>query len=428
MEIDPQASACTMASASTALVLFSLDKTDKTSMHAGQDGRTKEPNSAATAIALPDSGALDSSSDSSSTATLSSPTLPPIKPRAYYCVTRLPRGEIEHRAAMGRCTYCDDENHSRTTCASGRLMRRVPKRVLNERLGRSVCPFCGDPDHDKHCKATCPLRIMLQEVLDAKEEAYRNSTLKPTEARTQRTAADALILALERQTERKFSSYAPGPRFNNRPSRTQRSDWRGFSERGEQRKHGNGQDADQHMPYNQPPRKKVYLKRPPMSKTNAPWRIGLVHSVPMSVPEEDPFCVPTSTRVAEQDQVDLIDLDIAPPSPPSASSSNSLSGSDSDSNNSATSTPFTTPEKSNNVPSGTNFKRLSCDLSPPPLLNLLDTDVTEVVWNNIFIPPSNVAKGSEQNLVTTPDIIPEESGAGEDLIDWGIDDLDLECK
>lgn len=433
MANDLQASACTGTSTSTALVLFAPDKTgktDKTDTQDGQDGRTKEMESTP---CTPDNGEPDGlSSESSSTATPSSPSLPPVKPRAYYRVTRLPPGEIEHRAAMGRCTYCDDDTHSRTTCASGRLMRRVPKRVLNTRLGRSVCPFCGDPDHDKHCKATCPLRIKLQEVLDAKEAAFRSNDVAA--ARSQPTAADAIIAALERQSERELASCAfPPPRYNNRrtsasASRTQRSDWRGFSYnvREQERKHGygqdkyqdKGQDQDRDFTHNQPPRKKAYIRRPPMSKTNAPWRAGLVHSVP--VPEADPVVHIHTAAKHDQDQVDLIDLEMDT-SPPSDGSTDSST--DSDENNSASSTPLTTPEKEAvNVPSGTNFKRLQGDkgkLAPPPQFNLLDTEVTEVVWKNIVIPPFNVA---------IPETAPEEDyGGGEDLIDWGIDlDLDME--
>lgn len=384
---DQQASACI----STAVVLVSQDTTDT---HNTQDNQALEPVAAATTMP-----AMSPTSESSPP-TPSSPSPAPARPRAFYRVTRLPRGEIEHRAAMGHCTYCDDEVHSRTTCASGRLMRRVPKRVLDQRLGRSVCPFCGDPDRNKHCKATCPLRLELQEALDAKEAAFRNNNLHPAEARARRTAADATIEAIERQTERALPPPPPRP---SHPNRADRSDWRGRGEQDEEagpEEHHDQQDCK----HTTPPKRKTYIKRSPMSKTNAPWREDMVPSV--LVPEIDP-AGRTSPAGPATEHHDLIYLGTLP-------------------HTTSAGNPFATPTDTLDVPSGTS------QAGEMPPLNLLDTEVTEVVWDNIVILPNvasdseqtsqgtreNMEEGDERSDFTIPEDTPEASDL-EDLIDLG---------
>ncbi|KIH93729.1 hypothetical protein SPBR_09166 [Sporothrix brasiliensis 5110] len=363
---DAQASAWT--DPGTALVLFSQD-TMTDDVHGSEAHQTLVPATSFSSVAL------DSPSAPSSPRPCSPPSSPPprsattptpaplARPKAVYRVTRLPRGEIERRVAMGRCTYCDDDSHTRTTCASGRLMRRVPKRVLNLRLGHSVCPFCGDPDRDKHCKATCPLRIELQAALDAKEAEFRSGhlddggdTRNPTEARAQRTAADAVMAAIERQTEQaRAAAVALG-----RSTRTERLDWRGGVE-----DNGHAGDSEDQQPEgaSRPaavPKKKAFVKRPPMSKTNAPWRAVIVRSVPVVEAETE-----TETETGQTEQpYDLIDLCttlpvFAPPSSPSTTSSE--------------------------VTGGASVATSVVDKLLPPL-NLLDTEVTEVVWDNIVIP------------------------------------------
>ncbi|CAK7235752.1 hypothetical protein SCUCBS95973_009373 [Sporothrix curviconia] len=121
------------------------------------------------------SSTYSSSSSSSSSSSFSPPTPTPSPPRhkAFYQVTRLDPAEIARRMALGICTYCADDSHSRRMCAQGRLMRKVTKAQLDQRLKRCVCPICGDPEEDKHCKQTCPRRVHVQAILDAKQDAWR---------------------------------------------------------------------------------------------------------------------------------------------------------------------------------------------------------------------------------------------------------------
>ncbi|ERS96953.1 hypothetical protein HMPREF1624_06280 [Sporothrix schenckii ATCC 58251] len=418
---DVQASAWT--DPGTALVLFSRD-TMTDDVHGSEAHQTLVPATSFSSVTLDSPSAPSSprpcspiSSPPLSSATTPTPA-PLTKPKAVYRVTHLPRGEIEHRVAMGRCTYCDDDSHTRTTCASGRLMRRVPKRVLNLRLSHSVCPFCGDPDRDRHCKATCPLRIELQAALDAKEAEFRSghldnnddSTRNPNEARAQRTAADAVMAAIERQTEQaRAAAVALG-----RSTRTERFDWRHGVEDNGRAGYSEDQRPEVALRPAAVPKKKAYIKRPPMSKTNAPWRADIVRSVPVAEAETE-----TETGQTEQ-PYDLIDLRTALPvyAPPGS--------------------PSTT---SSEVTGGTSVATSVVDELLPPL-SLLDTEVTEVVWDNIIIPlhecfgvvtdcaeaSTNSSSSNSSSLNGESDCTmaetsntTENSDEGEDLIDLGID-------
>ncbi|EFX01918.1 hypothetical protein CMQ_4989 [Grosmannia clavigera kw1407] len=84
------------------------------------------------------------------------------------CVcTRLSREELRRRQQSGRCTYCSGVGHVRSSCALGRLMRRVSKGELTRRLRDNLCPLCGDPKMDGHRKLDCPRKAEMEEQLNA---------------------------------------------------------------------------------------------------------------------------------------------------------------------------------------------------------------------------------------------------------------------
>ncbi|CAK7566385.1 MAG: hypothetical protein SEPTF4163_004329 [Sporothrix epigloea] len=112
--------------------------------------------------------------------------------QASYQITKLEPAEMARRAALGICTYCADESHSRYMCAQGRLMRKVTKTQLDQRLKLGVCPICGDPGRDQHCKQTCPRRIHAQAILDAKQDAYREKRGLPTMSELEASKADRM--------------------------------------------------------------------------------------------------------------------------------------------------------------------------------------------------------------------------------------------
>ncbi|CAK7273975.1 hypothetical protein SEPCBS57363_005925 [Sporothrix epigloea] len=112
--------------------------------------------------------------------------------KAFYQITKLEPAEMARRTALGMCTYCADESHSRHMCAQGRLMRKVTKTQLDQRLKLGVCPICGDPGGDQHCKQTCPRRIHAQAILDAKQDAYREKRGLPTTSELEASKADRM--------------------------------------------------------------------------------------------------------------------------------------------------------------------------------------------------------------------------------------------
>ncbi|CAK7207948.1 hypothetical protein SEUCBS139899_010763 [Sporothrix eucalyptigena] len=156
--------------ACTDLVLFASPEVMRVQLSIPQQTH-KMPPIDLLAIDLPSSSSALSST--ASTAPTSPTSTTPPRRKAFYRITKLHPSEIARRLALGVCTYCGDDGHARHMCAQGRLMRKVTKGQLDARLRRCVCPICGDPAGDKHCKKTCPRRIHVQAILDAKQEAYR---------------------------------------------------------------------------------------------------------------------------------------------------------------------------------------------------------------------------------------------------------------
>lgn len=100
--------------------------------------------------------------------------------------TRLSREEIHRRTQSGLCTYCSGMGHVRSSCAIGRLMRRVSKGELIRRVRLNVCPLCGDPKNDRHTKQVCPRKEEMEREIRARREYSARADL-PSAATVERS-------------------------------------------------------------------------------------------------------------------------------------------------------------------------------------------------------------------------------------------------
>ncbi|CAK7215179.1 hypothetical protein SBRCBS47491_002395 [Sporothrix bragantina] len=281
-------------------------------------------------------------SSSSSSPPPSSPPTPPPPPRhkAFYQVTKLEPAEIARRIALGICTYCADDSHSRHMCAQGRLMRKVTKAQLDQRLKRSVCPICGDPEGDKHCKQTCPRRIHVQAILDAKQDALRKKKALPPLADLKVKDYDVHKTIEYETVELRLPTFILKGNIG--------------------KAFGKAENYEKYLKCEKPEKPS---KGTDYMKTGSWWRKT----------EEVEAEMPVPAPVVDPDL--LIDLDsiLSKPKPTTAATITT------------TTTTTTTMDGKPIFPSYTPSGTLIAAKVPQP--NLLDTEVTEVVWGNMATLP-----------------------------------------